>query len=236
MLAILKAIYADSLLGPALGFKGGTAAYLFYDLGRFSVDLDFDLLYLEKEKDVFAKMALALKDFGAIKESYIKKNTLFFLLSYGEKDQNIKIEISRRTVKAKYNLETFLGVSMLVMDRADMASCKLAALINRKKTASRDIFDTNFFIKNSWDFNEEVFKQATGLDFKKGLAKAIAVVKSFDQKEILANMGELLDEKQKKWAKENLKADVLFALKSYLFALQDKVIKRDRTRAIGKMK
>lgn len=26
-----------------LGFKGGTAAYIFYDLNRFSTDLDFDL-------------------------------------------------------------------------------------------------------------------------------------------------------------------------------------------------
>lgn len=41
---ILKAIYEDATLAPLLGFKGGTAAALNYDLPRFSVDLDFDLL------------------------------------------------------------------------------------------------------------------------------------------------------------------------------------------------
>jgi len=41
---ILIDIYKDSLLGSVLGFKGGTAAMLFFNLPRFSVDLDFDLL------------------------------------------------------------------------------------------------------------------------------------------------------------------------------------------------
>ena len=41
---ILKDIYADTTLSPFLGFKGGTAALMFYGLNRFSVDLDFDLL------------------------------------------------------------------------------------------------------------------------------------------------------------------------------------------------
>jgi predicted nucleotidyltransferase component of viral defense system len=45
---ILKDIYSDSLLAPFLGFKGGTAAVMFYGLDRFSVDLDFDLLNKER--------------------------------------------------------------------------------------------------------------------------------------------------------------------------------------------
>ena len=44
LLMILKDIYSDTTLAPFLGFKGGTAAMLFYGLDRNSVDLDFDLL------------------------------------------------------------------------------------------------------------------------------------------------------------------------------------------------
>ena len=51
LLKILKDIYSDTALGPVLGFKGGTAAYFFYDLPRFSVDLDFDLLDTGKKED-----------------------------------------------------------------------------------------------------------------------------------------------------------------------------------------
>jgi len=40
---ILKDVYTDVSIAPLLGFKGGTCAYFFYGLPRFSVDLDFDL-------------------------------------------------------------------------------------------------------------------------------------------------------------------------------------------------
>ena len=52
---ILKDIYADIAISPLLGFKGGTCAYFFYGLPRFSVDLDFDLLAAsdENQKMVF---------------------------------------------------------------------------------------------------------------------------------------------------------------------------------------
>ena len=56
LIHILKDIYTNTEIGPILGFKGGTAAYLFYDLSRFSVDLDFDLLDAEKEDLVFEKI------------------------------------------------------------------------------------------------------------------------------------------------------------------------------------
>lgn len=34
LLQILKDIYSDTSIAPHLGFKGGTAALLFYDLNR----------------------------------------------------------------------------------------------------------------------------------------------------------------------------------------------------------
>ena len=43
MTQLLLDFYKDSMISPLLGFKGGTAAMMFYDLPRFSVDLDFFL-------------------------------------------------------------------------------------------------------------------------------------------------------------------------------------------------
>src|SRR3990172_6418703 len=95
---ILRDIYADISIAPLLGFKGGTCAYFFYDLPRFSVDLDFDLLKSEEriEKSVFEKIKNIAEAYGAVKDCYIKRNTIFALMSYGEEDRNIKIEISTR--------------------------------------------------------------------------------------------------------------------------------------------
>jgi len=56
LLKILKDIYSNTSVAPLLGFKGGTALYLFYNLPRFSLDLDFDLLDEKKEGFVFQKI------------------------------------------------------------------------------------------------------------------------------------------------------------------------------------
>jgi len=62
MTQVLKDIYTDADLAAYLGFKGGTALMLFYELPRFSVDLDFNLLQPEKNEIVYQKIRkIALK-------------------------------------------------------------------------------------------------------------------------------------------------------------------------------
>ena len=51
------------------------------------------------------------------------------------------------------------------------------------------------------------------MSFKDYLRKCLAFVESLNDRNILAGMGELLDEKQKTWARANLKKDTIFLLK-----------------------
>jgi len=76
LIQILKEIYGDMVLRKTIGFKGGTAAMLFYDLPRMSVDLDFDLLVPESEGEVFERLNKQLPQFGRVKDSYQKRHTL----------------------------------------------------------------------------------------------------------------------------------------------------------------
>lgn len=69
LIKILKSIYTDNTIGPVLGFKGDTAMYLFYNLSRFSVDLDFDLLDPEKEDYAFDQIRKILENYGTIKQA-----------------------------------------------------------------------------------------------------------------------------------------------------------------------
>ena len=55
-------------LAPLLGFKG-TAAFLFYQLPRMSVDLDFDLLDSEKQEIVFEALTKIFQKFGRVEEA-----------------------------------------------------------------------------------------------------------------------------------------------------------------------
>jgi len=124
MVSILKHIYSDVRLGSVLGFKGGTVMALFYDLPRFSVDLDFDLLDIKKKDEVFELLKKLLLEFGEIKNQADKRYTLFFLLNYGEGEWNMKVEVNKRAFESEYELKNYLGVSMKVMVKNDLADNK----------------------------------------------------------------------------------------------------------------
>jgi len=213
LLQILKDVYADTSLGPLLGFKGGTAANFFYNLGRFSVDLDFDLLNLDKETFVFEKIEKILREYGTIKEKHKKKHTLLFIISYDEKSQNIKVEINRRIFGSRYELKNYLGISVLIMYKEDMFAHKLVAVMERAKTANRDVYDIWHFLKNRWPINKEIVEKRTGMNFKDHLKECAEFIDSLSDRNILSGMGELLDEKQKAWTKTNLRKETVFLLK-----------------------
>jgi len=216
LIKILKDIYTDSSIGPILGFKGGTATYLFYELPRFSVDLDFDLLDFGKEDYDFQRIGKILQKYGTIKESVKKRFNLFWNLSYKKKvegAQNIKVEINRRDFGSKYEIKSFLGISMKVMVQEDIFAHKLVAMSERIGKTNRDIFDTWYFLQNDWPINKELIENRTKMSFKDFIRKCIVLLENKEEKYILFGMGELLDEKTKNWVRKNLKKDTLFLLK-----------------------
>lgn len=212
---ILLAIYNDNELSSLLGFKGGTACYLFYNLPRFSVDLDFNLINPRRKKFVFEKLTEIISKFGKIKDARIKRNTLFLLLSYRSKAQKIKLEVSLRKFKDdNYEIKNYLGLSVLVMRRDCLAAHKIAAILDRKNIASRDLFDAYFFLKNDWSINDKIIKERTGKTTKKYLTRVAGYVQNKDI-DILQGLGELVEEKEKQWIKKNLIKELVYLLKLY---------------------
>lgn len=227
LIKILKDIFTDFTIAPFLGFKGGTAAYLFYNLDRFSVDLDFDLLDPIRKKSsngaseikedyVFNRVKTILESYGKLKEARKKRFNLFYILSYNEKDinvQNVKIEINRRNFNSKYDVKSYLGISMKVMVEEDMSAHKMVAMYERIGKANRDIFDAHFFLARDWPINKQIIENRAKMPYKEFLKKSIKALEKLDSKDILAGIGELLTEKQKAWTKEKLKTETLFLLK-----------------------
>ena len=216
LIKILKDIYIDATISPILGFKGGTAATLFYELDRFSVDLDFDLLDSEKEDYVFERIKAILESYGKLKEARKKRFNLFYILAYDDKDinaQNVKVEINRREFGSKYSVESFLGISMQVMVKEDMAAHKLCAMYERIGKTNRDIFDVQFFLSHDWPVNKKIVEERMGVSYAEFLKKCVDVIEKFDDSNVLSGMGELLSEKQKDWGKAKLKSEALFSLR-----------------------
>lgn len=223
---ILKDIHDDVSIASLLGLKGGTCAYFFYNLPRFSVDLDFDMLSQndKNKKIVFEKIQPILAKYGKVKDNYIKRFTIFSLLSYGDTDHNIKLEINVRksalNIQKLYELREYLGILMFTAKKDYLFAGKLAALTLRTETAMRDIYDIYYFAKNHWDINAEVIRERTGKNINNYLSDCIAFVEKIGERKILHGLGELLVEKEKTWVKKNLKAEAIFMLKNYKAALK----------------
>jgi len=213
MLQILKDIYSDTSIAPYLGFKGGTAALLFYDLNRNSVDLDFDLLDDIKEEEVFNKIQKITESYGTITESKMKHFNLLNVISYKKGAQQIKVEVNRRQFGSRYEMKTLLGISMLVMVKEDMFAHKLMAMYERINKTSRDIFDVYFFYKNNWEINKKIVEARSNMSFKETLVECIKMLEKMDNKRIIDGLGELLTQPQKDWAREKLKSETIFLLK-----------------------
>lgn len=219
LIKILKDLYIDPTTGPILGFKGGTAAYLFYGLDRFSVDLDFDLLDAQKGDQVFRRVGKLLTSYGTVKKADKKRFNLFYLLSYDNKvtgAQNIKVEINRRDFGSTYEVKSYLGISMNVMTTEDMVAHKLVAMAERLGKTNRDIYDAWFFLNKHWPIHTKIVEARTGLSWKEFLRTRIAALEKMSNRNILSGMGELLEPKRKAWVKSRLREETIFHLRLLL--------------------
>lgn len=220
LLQILQDIYSDTHLAPLLGFKGGTAALLFYGLNRHSVDLDFDLLEENKEQEVFERIQKIVASYGTVVDAKIKRFNIVVVIAYDEKSQNVKIEVSRRNSHSRYEMKTMLGISLLVMSQEDMFANKLLAMHERIGKTSRDIFDVYFFAKHLWSINADLVRSRSGMELKELIEKCIDQLEKMSNRHILDGLGELLTEPQKDWARAKLRTDTIFLLKNYQSVLK----------------
>lgn len=216
---IMENFYNNKELAPVLGFKGGTCAYYFYGLPRFSVDLDFDLLKTDEktQQNVFKEVETILLKHGIIKDKIIKFFTIWFLLSYSNEDHNIKVEISTRrpenNIRDYYEFKELMGTPMLVAKQEYMFANKLVALIDRKALVIRDVFDIHFFASQNWDIDKDIVELKTGKKFKEYLQDCIDVIENIKENQLLSGIGELINEKQKQWVKTSLKSETIFQLR-----------------------
>lgn len=213
---ILIDIYRNSYLGSMLGFKGGTAALLFYKLPRFSVDLDFDLTADFKKdspelQEFIKKMTALLLAKFEIKDQSTKYNTLFWVVSYGTGLAHIKVEVSTRDNPFNhYNLMPFYGTTIKVIDLKDMMAHKLVAVIERGTLANRDLFDIHYFLglPEASQINYQIIKHRTGKNPKEFYVFLLKYLDKINSKNILSGLGEVLTESQKDWAKEKLLIEI----------------------------
>jgi len=212
---ILKGIYSDIELANCLGFKGGTALMFFYDLPRFSVDLDFNLLDLVKEKTVYEKVRKILLKYGKIFDEAMKFYGPIIVLDYGVGERKLKIEISNRQWNNHYERKNLLGINMQVMVAPDMFAHKLCALLDRGELTNRDIFDSWFFMQKQTPINKEIVETRMEMPLADYMQKCIDHLENMSDRGILNGLGELMDEDMKKFVRTKLRTETISLLRFY---------------------
>lgn len=215
LVQILKDIYSDIELANCLGFKGGTALMLLYELPRFSVDLDFNLIIKEKEEVVYEKVRKILLKYGTIYDEARKFYGPVIVLDYGIGERKLKVEISNRLFENRYEIKNFLGINMNVMVLPDMFAHKLCALLDRNSIAGRDIFDCWFFVKNHSPLNKEIVESRMNVSLAEYVQRCIDRLEQVDDKHLLHGTGELMDDEMKKFVRTKLRIETIGLLKFY---------------------
>ncbi len=224
MFQILNAIYSEQKLKNILAFKGWTLCYFLYNLPRFSTDLDFDITWDTKTEFTTEHIQILqtiLKKFWTIKDEKDKRFTYFFLLSYQDGQHNIKIELSKKHYKnTKYEQKNFFGKNILAMSEQSIFAHKLVALSERWK--NRDLFDVYFFFKNNFPLDQTIITERTGKsssDFFTSLNDTLP--KHFSSTTILAEIWDLINEKQKYFMKHHMVEEVQSFLQFTAFSTKD---------------
>ncbi len=215
LVQILKEIYSDIELENILGFKGGTALMLFYDLPRFSGDLDFNLLEHKKSSIVFEKIDKILLKFETIKDKARKHYGIISVLDYSEEERNLKIEISERNFPDSFEIKNFLGINMKVMQKQDMFAHKLCALTDRKAVTGKDVFDCWFFMENRTPVNKNIVELRMKVPLEKYLDSCVKTVSAVSSSSLAGGFGELVDPAIKTFVKNRLKDECITVLKMY---------------------
>jgi len=188
----------------SLVFKGGTALYKFYNLNRFSEDLDFDAVGKRFDADKIIKKIIRNLELAGMQRTISEKieysnetNIRFSIrgpLYDGSKNSmsRVTINISKRerpiSPLMKLLISTFPEIpsfELSVIDIEEIAAEKIRCIITRDKP--RDIYDLWFLSK------KEITLDVSLINKKLKIYKL-----TFNQKRFI----EKVNEKQKMWKRD----------------------------------
>ena len=114
----------------------------------------------------------------------------------------------------------FKELKLILTRRGSIKPADRASYERIVKT-NQDLYDYYFFLSRHYEINIALVESRTGLSFEKFLEDWLSAIEKMTSRSILAGMGELLDEKQKSWVRNHLKAELIFQIKLLLMAQKD---------------
>jgi len=137
------------------------------------------------------------------------------VLDYGKDERKLKVEVSIRQYDNHYELKNLMGTTIKVMTRPDMFAHKLCALLDRPAMISRDIFDAWFFMRDKVPVNRALVEKRMNMPLEEHLARCVKAIEKMPGRNMLAGLGELMDNKTKDFVRNRLKSETLAFLELY---------------------
>jgi len=157
-------LFATSDMRRSLVFKGGTALYKFYNLNRFSEDLDFDAVGKRVDLDGMVSDIVRSLDLLGMRGTTIESDdhgndTNFRLAIRGplfrggrESMSRVTLNISRRERPELFtdrmlrpSYQEIPAFEVSVLDQKEIAAEKVRCILTREKP--RDVYDLWFLLK-----------------------------------------------------------------------------------------
>jgi len=199
---------AKSRAGSRIAFKGGTALKLFYDLPRYSEDVDYDALPGSSREELIGIIqGLCKKKRWETTDSALKYHTILVELRFKGPDRSfhIKIEVSTREKELRTAILPLRGVPIVTLEPSFLMTEKLLTFLDRQ--AGRDIFDAWFILNGGYPLDEAMIARA----FESRSAFFNALLKTAKQaepKKILRDTGKLLSEDHRNWIRTSFLPDL----------------------------
>lgn len=206
IIEIVQAL-AKSRAGSYIALKGGTALKFFYNLPRYSEDIDYDSLEKISPQELMEEIkTLIAKKRWETTGAAIKYHTIFMELRFAGPERNfrIKIEISTRKKVLNTTIISLRGVPVLTLESPFLMTEKLITFIDRQ--AGRDIFDVWYILKNAYPLDDAMITDAFG-DLANFYQTILSIIKQSDPKKNLRNTGKLLPLDLRNWIKTSFLAD-----------------------------
>jgi len=219
IIEVVQAI-AKSRAGSQIAFKAGTALKLFFDLPRYSEDIDYDSLpgvsaqeLMKTIRDLFAKRRWEITD------EAIKYFTILLELRFAgpERHFRVKIEISTREKELETTILSFRGVPILTLEPSFLMTEKLLTFVDRQ--AGRDIFDAWFILEHGYPLKESLIKR-TFAGYKNLYQAMLNIVEKADTKKILRDTGKLLGKDHRNWIRTSFLPDFAQLIRDKINSLQ----------------
>ena len=198
---------AKSEAGSQIAFKGGTALRLFYNLPRFSEDIDYDFLSGMQADRLFNIIQNVFKKKKwDITDAAVKYNTVLLELRFPGPERNfhVKVEVSTRPKDLDTTILSLRGVAILTLEPSFLMTEKLLTFIERQ--AGRDIFDAWFIIQNNYPLKESMIIDACG-DELRFYEIVLDKIKTANPKKIYRDTGKLLGDDYRNWMKTSFLDD-----------------------------